>query len=88
MVVLGRKIFAKTLAERRLLLQIGGNPLRIPRGVNPYMVARCLARAVTDESIDQQFVRSLLVNHPGRTKNPQLSQPQPGTASAKSSVAA
>ena len=56
MVVLGRKIFAKTLAERRLLLQIGGNPLRIPRGVNPYMVARCLARAVTDESIDQLFV--------------------------------
>jgi len=88
MVVFGRKIIAKTLAERRLLFQIGGSPLRVPRGVSPHMVARRLTRAVSDESLDVQFARSLLVNRPRRPLKPVLLTQPPGITSAKAPVAA
>lgn len=58
--VRGRKIWASTLAERRVLMTLGGVPLRVPRGVSPYMVARRLARAAACEHPDMLFVREAL----------------------------
>jgi hypothetical protein len=41
----GRIVRASNLAERRVLHQIGVDSLRVPRGQNPYLVARRLKRA-------------------------------------------
>ena len=38
--ITGRILRPSTLAERRLLLSIGQPIVRVPRGVNPYLVAR------------------------------------------------
>jgi hypothetical protein len=57
----GRVLYPSTLAERRLLLQLGGTPaLRIRRGVNPFLPGRRLARAARNESPDLLFVREVL----------------------------
>lgn len=58
--VRGRKIWASTLEERRVLMKLGGVPLRVPRGVSPYMVARRLARVAATEHPDMLFVREAL----------------------------
>ncbi len=58
--VRGRKIWASSLEERRVLLALGGVPLRVPRGVSPHMVARRLARAAANEHPDVLFVREAL----------------------------
>jgi hypothetical protein len=41
-------------------MALGGVPLRVPRGVSPYMVARRLARAAASEHPDIVFVREAL----------------------------
>jgi len=58
--VRGRKIWPSTLQERRVLVALGGVPLRIPRGVSPFMVARRLSRAAASEHPDVLFVREAL----------------------------
>lgn len=63
--VRGRKIWASTLAERRLLMSMGGMPLRVPRGVSPFVVARRLTRAAASEHPDVVFVRELLSRRRG-----------------------
>jgi len=67
----GRTIRASTLAERRLLLSLGTPTLRIPRGVNPYVVARRLGRAARGESPDVMLVRDVANGH-------KPSHPRPG----------
>jgi len=56
----GRKIWASSLEERRIMMALGGVPLRVPRGVSPYMVARRIARAAATEHPDVVFVREVL----------------------------
>lgn len=58
--VRGRKIWASSLEERRVLLALGRVPLRVPRGVSPHMIARRLARAAASEHQDVLFVREAL----------------------------
>ena len=58
--VRGRKIWPSSLAERRVLMALGGVPMRVPRGVSPFMVARPLARAAASEHPDVLFVRETL----------------------------
>lgn len=58
--VRGRKIWASSLEERRVLLALGGVPLRVPRGVSPHMIARRLSRAAASEHPDVLFVREAL----------------------------
>jgi hypothetical protein len=41
-------------------MALGGVPLRVPRGVSPYMVARRLARAAIAEHPDLVFVREAI----------------------------
>jgi hypothetical protein len=88
MIVMGRKIYARTLVERRMLLQLGGNPLRVPRGISPYMVVRRLARAVATESVDVQFVQGLLGTRPRKPREANTSTQQSEHASAPSPIAA
>jgi hypothetical protein len=57
----GRLIRASNLAERRLLLSIGIVVLRVPRGTNPYVVARRLERAARQEGDDIARLRELAV---------------------------
>ena len=80
MKIRGRKIWASSLQERRILMALGGVPLRVPRGVSPYMVARRIARAAATEHPDVVFVRAVLGR---RTKRPD----QLGTTSERAAAA-
>ena len=80
MKIRGRKIWASSLAERRILMALGGVPLRVPRGVSPFMVARRIARAAAAEHPDVVFVRQVLGR---RKKRPD----QLGTASERAAAA-
>lgn len=60
MLVHGRRIYPQTLIERRLLTSLGTIPLRVPRGVSPYLVSRRLTRAAQEEHPDVTFTRNLL----------------------------
>jgi len=48
------------MAERRILLSLGANPLYVPRGISPFLMARRLSRAARVESPDLTFVREAL----------------------------
>ena len=56
----GRLIRPSNLAERRLLLSLGIVVLRVPRGTNPYVVARRLERAARRDSEDLVSLRDLV----------------------------
>ena len=58
----GRRLYPSTLAERRLMMSLGGTPLYAPRGVSPYVIARRLSRSARGESADYAFGVA-----PGRT---------------------
>lgn len=95
MYVTGRTVRARTLAERRLLLsKFGQHTLRVPRGINPFMVARKLRRVANGESAELLFVRETLARRPRPsppTPSPDVDRPEAGppeTADATPSVAA
>ena len=71
MKIRGRKIWASSLAERRILMALGGVPLRVPRGVSPFMVARRIARAAAAEHPDVVFVREVLSRRTKRSNVPE-----------------
>jgi hypothetical protein len=56
----GRLIRPSNLAERRLLLSLGMVVLRVPRGTNPYVIARRLERAARRDSEDLVLLRELV----------------------------
>lgn len=55
----GRLIRPSNLAERRLLLSLGIVVLRVPRGTNPYVIARRLERAARQQGADVALLRLL-----------------------------
>jgi hypothetical protein len=55
----GRTLRPSTLAERRLLLSLGTEALRVPRDMNPFTVARRLQRAARGANPDHDFAREL-----------------------------
>lgn len=65
----GRILRPTTLAERRVLLSLGQPTFRVPRGINPYVVARKLARAARD-SRELLFVRDIQAGKRHRPKPP------------------
>lgn len=56
----GRTIRASTLAERRLMATFGVEYIRVPRGTNPFIVARKFARAARCQTPDHLFVREVI----------------------------
>lgn len=78
----GRTLRPSTLAERRLLLSLGTEALRVPRDMNPFTVARRLRRAAKGTTSDHDFARALAaktkknpVEIPAPT--PDLDRPEP-----------
>lgn len=65
----GRTIIPTDIAEAKVLQELGLKTLRVPRGVNPYQVARRLRRA-TKPHPDLEYLRSISV--PTRTISPAL----------------
>ena len=57
--VRGRRLYPSTLAERRLMMSLGGTPLYAPRGVSPYVIARRIGRSARGESVDLQLAREV-----------------------------
>ena len=55
----GRLVRPSNLAERRLLLSLGIVVLRVPRRMNPYLVARRLERAARCDGDDVVLLRCL-----------------------------
>lgn len=43
--VIGRRVLPSDMDERRVLRALGVDMLRVPRGVNPFLVSRRLQRA-------------------------------------------
>lgn len=56
----GRRLYPDNLDERRVLMELGGIPLYVPRGVSPFLVSRRLARAARREDPDVAFVKGLI----------------------------
>ena len=56
----GRTLRASTLAERRLMATFGVEYIRVPRGTNPFVVARRFARAARCQTPDHLFVREVI----------------------------
>ena len=54
----GRRLYPSTLAERRVMMSLGGTPLYAPRGISPYVIARRLARSARGESTDDAFLKA------------------------------
>ena len=69
----GRVIRPATLSERRLLLSLGSPDLRVPRGTNPFVVARRLAREARSQTPDLLFVREVV----RRSHKPSRPRPSP-----------
>jgi hypothetical protein len=70
----GRTLRPSTLAERRLLLSLGTDSLRVPRHMNPFAVARRLRRAAQGCCPDHEFARALIQ---GKRRPEQLPVPSP-----------
>lgn len=69
----GRILRPSDLAERRLMLSAFGTlSLRVPRGANPYLLARRLRRAAHDDHPDLLFVRERLTQ-----RRPRPAEPRP-----------
>jgi hypothetical protein len=56
----GRVIRPSNLAERRLLTALGVDLIRVPRGTNPFVVARRFARAARCDTPDHRFIRAIV----------------------------
>ena len=56
----GRLVRPSNLAERRLLLSLGLVVLRVPRGTNPYVIARRIERAARLDCEDLVLLRDLV----------------------------
>jgi hypothetical protein len=56
----GRVLRPSNLAERRVLAALGVESLRVPRGVNPYIVARKVTRLGKLTGPDGDFLRALV----------------------------
>lgn len=77
MVTHGRRIYPTNLVERRLLLSLGSNPLYVPRGLNPFVIARRLTRAAKAEQAEVAFIRAQLQGQ--RTGAQRVSTQPPNT---------
>lgn len=83
--ICGRTIRASTIAERRLLTALGVDHIRVPRGTNPFIVARRFARAARCQSPDHLFVRDVIGRAQATWPEP---APSPGPDSNDSQGAA
>jgi hypothetical protein len=84
----GRRLYPDNLTERRLMMQMGGTPLHVPRGVSPYLVARRLTRAASSGIADLEFVRTVLARPAQRKAQLRSGAPASESRNVPTSVAA
>lgn len=60
----GRVLRPSTLAERRVMNNLGVSSIRVPRKHNPYVVARRLARLARFQCPDGQYIRDVIERMP------------------------
>jgi hypothetical protein len=75
--ICGRTLRPSTLAERRVLLALGFPTMRVPRGMNPFIVARRVGRLAKGHTDDHVFLRELV--HAQHKATPPSPQPEPDT---------
>jgi hypothetical protein len=72
----GRTLRPSTLAERRLLLSLGIDSLRVPRKLNPFTIARRIRRLARSDSPEILSMRALV--HANKKKMPEdIPRPSP-----------
>jgi hypothetical protein len=75
--ICGRTLRPSTLAERRVMLALGFPTLRVPRGMNPFIVARRVSRLARGHTDDHAYLRELV--RAQRRPAPPSPQPEPDT---------
>ena len=73
----GRLLRPSNLAERRVLKQFGLDCLRVPRGHNPFAVARVIARMARGPVPESSIIREIVEED--RLRRPILPIPAPVT---------
>jgi hypothetical protein len=59
--ITGRSLRPSTVAERRLMLScLGTSVIKVPRRLNPYLIARRLSRVARDGALGIESVLALL----------------------------
>lgn len=71
----GRLLRPSNLAERRVLKQFGVDYIRVPRGYNPFAVARQVARLARGALPETMVIREILEED--RLRRPRLPFPEP-----------
>ena len=61
--ICGRTLRPSTLAERRVMLALGFPSMRVPRGTNPFIVARRVGRLAKCQTDDHAILRDLTRRH-------------------------
>ena len=76
----GRTLRPSTLAERRIMFALGIPSIRVPRGTNPFVVARRLGRLARCQNPDGEFVRQVAKKSvfPKPSPEPDTSEPIEG----------
>ena len=75
--ITGRSLRPSNLAERRVMLALGSPTIRVPRGMNPFIVARRVGRLAKGQTDDHQFLRELV--RAQHKAVPPVPQPEPDT---------
>ncbi len=80
--IIGRLLRPSTLAERRLLIGLGTDAVRVPRNMNPFTVARRFRRAAKGITPDHDFARDLAAKMKKKpcdvpVPSPDLDSPEP-----------
>ena len=71
----GRLLRPSTLAERRVLKSLGIDCLRVPRGHNPFAIARQIARLARGAVPEARIIKEILEED--RVRRPKLPLPLP-----------
>jgi len=71
--IVGRTLRPSSLQERRVFISLGTDSVRVPRGMNPYVVARSVRRLAMSEPAELVMLRSLV----RKTKRTPIFEPTP-----------
>lgn len=80
--IIGRVLRPSTLNERRVLKMLGVDYLRVPRRLNPFMVARQIRRLAVGCGGDLPRLRAVLAPRPPATLPDSTSEPRDGERAA------
>lgn len=68
----GRVLRPSTLAERRVVLSLGDDHIKVRRGLNPFVVARHVRKLALGHGGDLPELRTLLARSGARPRAPEV----------------